>query len=128
MTARDEVVSALTAHTTAGKRLEGVNVIPFARSIDPPAKPTVLVRVDDVTPDRNPVPAVWRTYGFALILVPTQAEPGPADTELDALLEDVLYALDQDTQLTWTKATRATYQDTNYPAYQVDLVVPFTKE
>src|SRR5690349_17664967 len=117
----------LTALTDVGERLEGVNVIPYARNIDPPAVLTVMVRVDEVSPE-SPVPNAERTYGFALVLLPTKLEPGPADDELDGLLEDVLYAIDKHPQLTWSKATRATYQDTTYPAYEVTLAVPFTKE
>lgn len=132
MTARDEVVATLAAEAGPGLPLAGVAVIAYARNIDPPQVPTVLVRVDEVSPSvpsrDNPIPNAWRTYGFALVLVPSTSEPGTADDELDALLEDVLYAIDQHDRLTWTKATRGTYQDTTYPAYEVALTVPFTKE
>lgn len=121
MTARNEVVTTLEGILPAG-----VEVKAYARSIDPPDVPTVLVRVDEVVP--NPLPQVWRGYQFALVLVPTKTDPGPADDELDGLLEDVLFAIDQSDTITWAKATRGTYQDTAYPAYEVTLNVPFSKE
>lgn len=121
MTARQAVIDAV-----AGLELDGVNVIGYARNIDPPTKPTVLVRVDLVEPypglpDRN-------RYTFGLVLIPTRSGPGSADDELDDLLEDVLHALDNAPDLTWTRAERGTYQDTTYPAYEVTLSVPFKKE
>jgi hypothetical protein len=127
MTARQAVIDALTAQVGPGLPLDGVRVIGYARTIDPPTTPTVLVRVDTVTPG-GPLRQAWRTYGFALVLIPPTTEAGTADDELDAFLEDVLHAVEQAPDLTWTRAQRGTYQDTTYPAYEVTLDVPFTKE
>jgi hypothetical protein len=121
MTARNELVTLLD-----GLLPTDVDVIPYARAIDAPKRSTVLVRIDEVVPD--PLPQVWRGYKFALVLIAARTDPdGPADDELDALLEDVLYAIDQSDTITWDKASRAVYRDTN-PAYEVTLNVPFTKE
>lgn len=120
MTARAVVVTALS-----GLVPTGIVVMPYAREIDPPSKPTVMVRIDEVSPSQ--FPNAIRDYGMALILVGTKTAPGPADDELDGLLEDVLTALDGSDQLSWSKATRATYNE-QYPAYQVDLSTISTKE
>lgn len=120
MTARAIVVDTLGTLVP-----EGINVIPYAREIDPPTKPTVMVRIDEVNPSQ--FPTAIRDYGMALILIASKTAPGPADDELDALLEDVLTALDGSDQMSWSKATRATYNE-QYPAYQVDLNTISTKE
>lgn len=127
MTARAEVIAALTAQVGPGLGLEGVNVIGYARSIAPPAKPTVLVRLDEVVPSPTN-PQAENLHRYALVLIPTMTEPGNADDELEALLEDVLYAIFKAGNLTWSKATRGTYQDTTYPAFEVALDVPILKE
>ena len=105
----------------------GVDVLGYARQIDPPARPTVMVRVDEVI--RPPaLPSGCRAYRFALVCIAAQTDPGgPADDELDGLLEDVLHALDTGTDLTWENATRAVYNDTN-PAYEVAVTVHTIKE
>lgn len=120
MTARDEVVTALRAVLPAE-----VIVLAYARDIDPPTKPTVMVRIDEVRP--SAAPQAFRQYTFAVLVIASQTVSGPADDELDALLEDVLFAIDSSGLLTWQQATRATFED-KFPAYQVDLLVTITKE
>ena len=96
-----------------------VNVIPYARHITPPSRPTVMIRVDLVRPG---VVQSARGYEAALVLIPSKDDPtGPADDELDALLEAVLDALDRAEDLTWSTAERATYQDSTNPAYEIKL-------
>lgn len=121
MTARQLIIDTLEAQVGAGLPLEGVDVIGYASNITPPARPVVMVRIDEVTPSQL---SDRRSYTFALILIPSQTEPGPADEELDQLLEDVLYAIDQADTLTWTRALRATYQNSTYPAYEVIVTRP----
>ena len=117
MTARAEVVAALRTVIP-----DDILVIPYAKVIDPPKAPTVLVRVDQVEPLKP-----WRRYGFALIVVTPYTNPdGPADENLDEVLEDVLYALDRHETITWDRARRSTFQER--PAYLVSLSIPFTKE
>lgn len=120
MTARDEVVTTLDAalNVTPGTAV----VMPYAREIDPPALPTVMVRIDEVRVSTNP--QAWRDYRFALVLVPTKTAPGPADDELDGFLEDVLFAIDGADTIQWEVAHRATYNE--LPAYEVILTVTFT--
>jgi hypothetical protein len=121
MTARDEVVAALQTVVPSG-----IEVIAYSRDIDQPAKPTVMVRVDRVRP--VPESREVRRYGFALILITPKTTAGPADDELDGLLEDVLHAVESSTDgLVWTQATRANYED-RFPAYQIELDVITQKE
>lgn len=122
-TARNQVVALL-----AGVLPADITVLPYARQIDPPSRPTVMVRVDEVRP--SPHANGFRDYGFALVLVSHLTAAGPADDELDGLLEDVLYALEQDAipnGVVVGTATRATYAETS-PAYEVALTVTITKE
>lgn len=123
MTAREEVISALTGTGV----LDPAQVVGYARSIDPPSIPTCLVRLDDVVPSPDN-PQAENLHHYSLILVPSMTETGPADDELEDFLEDVLYAIGKHGNLTWSKATRGTYQDTQYPAFEVALDVPFLKE
>lgn len=123
MSARTETVALLAAHLPAD-----VVVMPYSRQIDPPSKSTVMVRIDEVKPARS----AWgfREYTFALVLIAAQTLAGAGDDELDALLEDVLFALEKDdipNGVTWSQATRATYQETN-PAYEVAITVATSKE
>lgn len=115
MTARSEVVDALDP------LLPGVTVLAYARNVDPPKKPLVMVRVDRV----EPAPQVpnHNRYTFALVLLATKNEPKHADDELDELLEQVIFAINsEDSVLTWTSAVRGTYENTSYPAYEVTVI------
>lgn len=120
MTARDEVVAALRDSVP-----EGITVMPYSRSADAVSGPTVMVRVDEVRPSDQP--QAFREYQFSLLVITDRTEPGVADAELDALLEDVLYALDQSRLPVWTNATPANFEDA-FPCYQVALNVTVTKE
>ena len=121
MTARDTVIEQLEQLD-----LGAAKVMPYATNLLVVDRPTVMVRVDNITPD--PRARVWRRYDIALVLVVPKTEPGPADDQLDGLLEDVLHELEKDTTpLTWTAAKRAVFQE-GYPAYEVVLSVPFDKE
>jgi hypothetical protein len=115
VTARTEVVAALDP------LLDGVTVLPYARNVTPPAQPLVMVRVDRVEPAKE-LPNHNR-YTFALVLLGSKNEPGPADDELDELLEQVIFAINSEQDvLTWESAARGTYENTSYPAYEVTVI------
>ncbi len=123
MTARTEVVALLLATLPPD-----ITILPYAREIDPPAQPTVMVRIDEVRP--SPAGFGLQNYEFALVLIAAKTAPGPADDELDVLLDDVLHALGKPAipvGVTWTSAKRATYNDT-HPAYEVAISVTAVKE
>lgn len=123
MLARDEIVAALEAEMP-----EGVDVIGYARGIAPPLRPTVMVRLDTVKP--SPVAGGLWQVDAALVLIAAQTTPGPADDELESLLQDVLYALTTVEDLTWTEAKRAVYgePDPTNPAFEVAVTTHITKE
>jgi len=122
-------VSARGALTDALETLlpPDVAVIPYAKQIDPPAKSTVMLRLDKVRP--STATNGHLDYDFALVLIAATTTTGTADDELEDLLSDVLFALEKDHGLavTWTEATRATYADTN-PAFEVPTTVTTAKE
>lgn len=95
-------------------------LVAYSRDLTP-TRTTVMVRVDEVapTPDR-----MLRQYRAALLLLTPRTDPaGPADDELDALLEDVLHALDRAVAgIVWESARRVVYADV-LPAYEVTITV-----
>lgn len=121
MTARQLVVAALEAALAP----QDVTVMAYSRSVDNIARNTVMVRVDEVRPSTNP--QAFREYTFALLVLVPQTEPGVADAELDALLEDVLHAIDQSDLPVWTLASRASFEE-RFPAYEIALTIHVTKE
>ena len=102
-------------------------VMPYARNVDALPGPTLMVRVDEVNP--HPNARSWRAYTVALlVIVPHTDVVADAEAELDALLEDVLHALEQDTTpLTWSTARRAVFEG-DWPCYEITLTVPISKE
>lgn len=126
MLGREEIAALVGAGLDAS-----VDVIPFARNIDPPSKSTVMVRIDAVRPSKA-TGALWEVDA-ALVLIAAKTAPGPADEELDALLQDVLYALDQQdvaNAISWSEAKRAVYgnPDPTNPAYEVAVNTHIQKE
>lgn len=125
MTAREEVTRLLVDYLPPA-----ILVIPYARELDAVAKPTVMPRLDKVRPstDANG----WLTYEYGLVLLAAQTVAGPADDELEDLLLDVLFALEQASEagITWTEARRAAYPPDNpsNPAFEVPITVTIKKE
>jgi len=111
--------AAIVAQVTPVLEALDVRVEPYARNstVD---EPTVMVRLDRVVKARP-----WRTYEAALLVLVPQLVPGNADDELEALLEDVLHALDGG-RVPWTAASRAVFEDLQVPGYEVALSVPLT--
>lgn len=128
MLARDSIVAALDAALPAD-----IDVRPYASNIDPPAMTTVMVRVDKVRPSPHAGYA-WEVEA-ALLVIAAKVTPGPSDDELEAALQDVLYALDSHVAtraLTWTEATRSVYGpedgDPTNPAYSIAVTTQTEQE
>jgi len=126
MTARALVVELLTSALPSD-----VDVIAYAHNIDAPSRSTVMVRTDRVIP--SPAGQGLRQYEFGLVLIASKTTAGPADDELDELLEDVLYALTTGgatNGVNWTQAVRATYgePDGTNPAYELTLQATIATE
>lgn len=108
-----------------------IDVIPYARNVDPPARPVVMVRLDVVRKSKS-AGGLWDVEG-ALVLIAAKTAPGDGDDELDDLLSDVLIGLESDqvrAALNWTEATRGTYPLDNptNPAYSVAVNTHTVKE
>lgn len=78
-----------------------------------------VVGTDEVNPGQ--VMAGSRGYTLTVIVVGKLATPGPADDHLEALIEEVLDALDGLPWGQWTKAARGTYLET-HPAFVVTVL------
>ncbi len=123
MSARDQIIQALDGALDAG-----VDVLPYSRQIDPPSKPTVMVRLDEFRPSTDAA-GIWDVLG-ALVVIEPKSSPPAADVDLEDLLSDVLNALDrQDVAnvIRWATAKRATYGSTN-PAFEVTFTTSTLKE
>lgn len=125
MTPRQLLTEALTGILPAD-----VDVIPYSHNIDAPSASTVMVRFDRATP--SPAAGGARLYQFTLIGIAAKTTAGPADDELDMLLEDVLAAIDgaSTAGINWTEAVRGTYgepEPTN-PAFEVVCPITFAIE
>lgn len=107
--------------------LEGVRVVDYAREIDPPTEPTVMVRLDRVAPSRYS--SGHLDYGFALLLFPGLTEAGPADDELEQLLADVIGKVETSPPaITWTEATRSVWGDQLAPMFELVVTLASKKE
>ncbi len=99
-----------------------VIVLPHTTALDPPAKPTVMLRLDNVTPGAA---RGIRSYRYALVLLASSSEVEGSDVELEALVEQVLAALDRfdpNLAITIGEGKRGTYRGTT-PAFEIPVAV-----
>jgi hypothetical protein len=109
--------------TAALPAVDGVDIVRYARDVDPPARPTLLLRIDDVV--RHPdAPQSQRRYGFTLILLGA-GDGERAEEELEEALETVLWAVEESPDLPqWVRAERAVWRDST-PAFEIAVPVDF---
>lgn len=94
-------------------------LVPYVNDAEQISTPTCFLVVDEIT--RTPeAPKVGRDVDYILYLVEPKTEPGRADDAIDNELFTLLDALDDTKSVYWTKATRATWAESN-PAYQITL-------
>lgn len=118
-TPRDLLAAVLVKSFPAGGP---VDVQRHPGAVDPPAKPTIMLRLDTVTPGTV---RGHRVYTYALVLLSTLTDPDASDDQLDTLLEQTLTALDSydpNMALTWAPATRGSYRLTT-PAFEIPVTV-----
>lgn len=117
-TARDLVIEQIAALA-----LDDADVRGYARLNRQPAKPTILVRADEIEP--SDAAQLARVYKFSLILLGTKLvtdddTKGGVDDEIDDLVQLTLEELDKGTtDVIWTSAKRGTYEATNSPCYLI---------
>ena len=101
-------------------QLAGVDVIPYAHSIDAPSTSTVMVQMPTIRPTVPPLSG-HRLYEFTLVLVAAKVTPGPADDEIEALVRDVLFAVESNAVpgMWWTVADRPQDAEPTNPVYLV---------
>jgi len=105
-----------------------IAVIQYQQGLDNLKKPTVMVVVNEVTPSAVRK-AAWN-YQFDLYAMVPQTAKGTSDDALDDLMEVVLNALEGSAipnGVTWTKATRATFEE-KFPAYNISINVLITRD
>lgn len=124
---RQVIVDLYTEHLP-----DEVDVLPYSRQIDPPAKPTLMVRVDVTRPGPE---LGTREHDVTLVLIaPGGLESDATEAELDALLEDVLQVLERNDTISnavqWKSATRGSYgePDPICPAYDISTTIRTEKE
>lgn len=118
MTARAALDALIRPHLPAG-----IDLVTYSRDLGTVTRSTVMLRLDRVTP--GPASG-FRNYSFALVLVAAKTAPGPGDDELEALLEDVLFIVENklgEVAVTWTEAQRGVFPpDTQaYPAFELPV-------
>lgn len=122
-TPREVIADRLAASLPATVRVEK-----YARNVDNPRRPTVMVRTDRVAPHPD-APTSHRTYTFTVLSVTPKIDPhGPGDDQADETLEDVLAAIDADDVMRWTGTARGTWLDTALPAYETTVEVVHTAQ
>lgn len=108
---------------------DDVQVVAYSDELSAPQHSTIMIRLDSVAP--NPNGYRMFDYEFALILIAGNTEAGAGDDELEKLLEDVLFVVLTEPEVskvtTWRPpARRGVYGNTN-PSFQVDVTVTFSK-
>lgn len=108
--AREHVANVLRANLPAD-----VEVIAYGRQADQPSKRRVTIVSGTVDPPERACPS--RYASVVLTAVTPLTDPGPADDDLDELLDLVLDALDAGAVIYGT-AQRGTWLDTHH-AYEL---------
>lgn len=122
MQVRDNLVTILEGVLPPAYQVE-----PYARNLGNINAVAVMLRLDEVHPSKFAM-GHW-DVDAALLIVGPVVEPGAGDEELEAALEDVLFALDQAEDLTWSTAKRATYGEPEpmFPAFEITVQITTKK-
>lgn len=119
-TARELLAEALAPLAAEGAPRR-VIVESYLRAPENLAARMVLISIEEVAP--SPAASGVRLYTARLVVAVPTTKTGPADDDLDELLDDVLDLLSSavPAAVSWTRATRGTYKDGKSPAYLVDV-------
>ena len=87
---------------------------------------TIIVAWDTVTPGR--LPGTWLDAELTVYATTGRQQPGAADDDIDALLADVLWALEgPDDRIRWGQARRVVLDDQSWPGWAITLTVTITQ-
>lgn len=102
----------------------GLRFLTYGRTLDGLTAPTLVLSLDEVVP--SPQPQAWHRYQFSLKLIVPQAEFAEADENLEALLVEVLLALEATALPAWTSATRVVVDET-WHGYSITFTADFDR-
>lgn len=105
---------------------KGWRLIPYGTDPGAIDRVTVLVWVESINREVN-APNTHRRVAYTLTVIEPKTEPGASDDALDNDLFDLLDALDESPNLTWSNGQRITWAD-SYPAYSITLEALIKKE
>jgi hypothetical protein len=104
--ARDWVHARLVEHLPDTYQVER-----WAPQLDTVQAPTLLLRLDGIEPAPEAGQHQRRYLATVLAVSPRDDATADATDEVDAVAEDVLYAIDQSDQVTWTACKRVSVDD-----------------
>lgn len=118
MTLRADLAAALKPLLPARTK-----IIDVPRSLDgiETQRPVVMLYRERMEKAPNALGDYFNT--FALWIVSPNIDPVRAESQLDAMLEEVIPALDAVDWLNWNYAERSTFGDAQAPAYKIELIV-----
>ena len=115
---RSELAAGLKPHLP--ELVEIIDHPDDIKAIDPSTRAVLMIVRTDITP-ANTIATYLNDLELWLI-EPTTSTDGTAEDALDELADLLIVALQAQDWLVWSKATRASYDDT-WPAYRFQAVV-----
>lgn len=114
MTIRSDLAAALQPSLPKAWR-----IVPHNTDLDVVDRTVVMLHQKSI--ERAPeAPAGALRVIFSVLVIQPKVEPGTADDSLDEDVADLLLALDKTRAVTWQRADRATWADTN-PAWDITV-------
>lgn len=99
--------------------LPGIKIIPSSRNVDVPSKPFAQITLMEF--QRLPeAPVGNHLVQFTVTIVTPLTTPQLAEDNLDALVADLVYGIDQLDNIYWTEAKKVVFSERNL-AYDVTV-------
>lgn len=118
MTVRSDLAAALKPLLP-----RNVKIVDVPRGLDgiETSRPVIMLYRETVEKAPNAQGSYFNT--FAVWIISPNVDPKRAEDQLDAMLDEVIPALDAIAWLNWSKAERSTFGDNQAPAYKIDLTI-----
>lgn len=100
----------------------GIELLPYAANIAPPAGVVVMLRMEGQAPALEAGPG-GRAYRLAVLVVTGATTSPGADDVLDGAQERIIAALERTTSLTWSNSERGTFGDQLMPGYEITATI-----